>query len=208
MKLFFDFEFTGLHQNTTPISLGIISEDGRYFYAEFNDYDRSQLDDWIKENVIKNLKFKTPQPGEDEYYSMNRVRKDISLSEKWTVRMRGNTEAIRKELTKWLSQFKDIEMWSDCLAYDWVLFNNIFGTAFDIPENVYYIPFDICTLFKVKNIDPDINREKFVMSYSLEIENDNLYKELKNESEKHYALWDALIIKWCYEGLMKIQDRR
>ena len=55
MKLFFDMEFTGLRQNTTPISIGIVSEDGKRFYAEFTDYDESQCDDWIKENVIKKL---------------------------------------------------------------------------------------------------------------------------------------------------------
>jgi len=31
-----------------------------------------------------------------------------------------------------------------------------------IPSNVYYIPFDVCTLFKIKNVDPDINREEFI----------------------------------------------
>lgn len=60
MKLFFDMEFTGLRQNTTPISLGIVSEDGKKFYAEFCDYDRKQCDDWILENVIKNMKFQEP----------------------------------------------------------------------------------------------------------------------------------------------------
>ena len=55
MKLFFDMEFTGLHKETTPISLGIVSEDGKTFYAEFTDYDESQCNDWIKENVIYNL---------------------------------------------------------------------------------------------------------------------------------------------------------
>ena len=44
-KIFFDMEFTGLHQKTTLISIGLIAEDGRTFYAEFNDYDKSQLDD-------------------------------------------------------------------------------------------------------------------------------------------------------------------
>ena len=51
MRLFFDMEFTGLHKNTTPISIGIVSEGGKTFYAEFTDYDESQCDDWIKENV-------------------------------------------------------------------------------------------------------------------------------------------------------------
>ena len=53
-KLFIDLEFTGLHQATTPISLGIISECGKTFYAEFTDYDRTQLNDWLEENIIPN----------------------------------------------------------------------------------------------------------------------------------------------------------
>ena len=41
-KIFLDTEFTGLHKNTTLISLGLVSECGKTFYAEFTDYD--QLD--------------------------------------------------------------------------------------------------------------------------------------------------------------------
>lgn len=59
-----------------------------------------------------------------------------------------------------------------------------------IPKNVYYIPFDICTLFKVKGIDPDINREEF--------------SNYNSTGTKHNALHDAKVIKACYESLIKI----
>ena len=52
MKLFFDTELTGLHKNTTLISIGIISEEGDEFYTELTDYDINQIDDWLKENII------------------------------------------------------------------------------------------------------------------------------------------------------------
>ena len=52
MKIFFDTEFTGLHQDTTLISIGMIAEDGRELYCELNDYDKTQIDDWLKDNVI------------------------------------------------------------------------------------------------------------------------------------------------------------
>lgn len=71
MKLFFDMEFTGLHKNTTPISLGIVSEDGKKFYAEFCDYDREQCSDWILENVISHMKFHEPM---FEEYAQDFVR--------------------------------------------------------------------------------------------------------------------------------------
>ena len=91
-------------------------------------------------------------------------------------------------MSDWLGHFKKVEIWSDCLAYDWVLFNNLFGHAFNIPENVYYIPFDLCTLFKTKGIDPDINREEFA--------------GMTEGAEKHNALWDAKVIKACVEKLL------
>ena len=57
MKVWFDTEFTGLHKNTTLISIGLVNEYDETFYAEFTDYDESQCDDWIKENVLNNLSF-------------------------------------------------------------------------------------------------------------------------------------------------------
>jgi len=188
MKIFFDTEFTGLHKNTTLISIGLVAEDGRTFYAELNDYDESQVDDWIRDNVIKNLIMNPPREGEQEYYVRSRFREDVPLTEQWSLQMRGSKQEVSDELYLWLTQFDKVEIWSDCLAYDWVLFNDIFGHAFNIPKNVYYIPFDICTLFKLKGIDPDINREKFANMTS---------------NSKHNALYDAKVIKACYERLIK-----
>jgi hypothetical protein len=172
-KVFFDTEFTGLHQNTTLISIGLVSECGKSFYAELTDYDKSQVDDWLQENVIDKLTLEI-----DGYFGSYD-----------NMNVRGETELVQTKLGDWLNQFESVEMWSDCLAYDWVLFNKIFGHAFSIPSNVYYIPFDICTLFKVKGIDPDINRESFAGV---------------NSDKKHNALHDAQIIKVCYEKLINL----
>ena len=178
-KLFLDTEFTGLHQKTNLISIGIISECGKTFYAEFDDYDKLQLDVWLIENVINKLKFKK-EKGEPNHYRSIHDENEKSYS----VEFLGNTEQIKCALEQWLMQFGEVEIWSDCLSYDWVLFCQIFGHSFNIPESIYYIPFDICTMFKVHGIDPDINREDFA--------------DMNEESEKHNALWDAKVIKSCY----------
>lgn len=170
-KIYFDTEFTGLHQKTTLISMGLISECGKKFYAEFTDYDGEQIDNWLEENVIANL-------------TLSRLSNIASL-EDWKIL--GDTKDIKSAITVWLAQFESVEIWSDCLSYDWVLFCQIFGHAFNIPKNVYYIPFDICTLFKAKGIDPDINREQF--------------SGMVDGSKKHNALWDAEVIKGCCEKL-------
>ena len=177
-KIFFDTEFTGLHKNTTLISIGLVSECGKTFYAELTDYDKSQIDDWLQKNVIDNLILSEIQHGLLSPYDKDKVE------------FRGKSLFLKELLKNWLSQFEEVEIWSDCLAYDWMLFNNIFGTAFDIPKNVYYIPFDICTLMKEKGIDPDTSREEF--------------SELKEGAKKHNALWDAKVIKACYNKLKSI----
>lgn len=193
MNLFFDTEFTGLHKNTTLISIGIISEDGRYFYGESMDYDKNQIDEWLQKNVIDNLLYNDVEG----YYSMDSFdynyrsqNPDSDPHSNYSTRMKGNTNELSKDLRLWLDQFDDITIWSDCLSYDWVLFNDLFGTAFDIPKQVYYIPFDICTLFKVKGIDPDISREAFI--------------DDKIDGEKHNSLYDAKVIKACYDKLIKL----
>lgn len=175
-KIFFDTEFTGLHQKTTLISIGLISECGKTFYAELTDYDKTQVDEWLQDNIISNLLF-------NDYPNDGIILSNYGHS----LEMKANINSVKEQLEVWLSQFGQVEIWSDCLAYDWVLFNQIFGHAFNIPKNVYYIPFDICTLFKVKGIDPDISREEF--------------SNMQHGAQKHNALWDAKVIKRCFELL-------
>lgn len=170
-KVFFDSEFTGLHQSTTLISIGLIAESGETFYAELTDYDRTQVNDWILENVINKLVLMP--------YDVKQSKKKMTAS--------GDKAQVANWIREWMSQFEQVEIWSDCLSYDWVLFCQLFGHAFNIPKNVYYIPFDICTLFKIKGINPDINREEFA--------------GIQSRDQKHNALWDAEVIKECYNKL-------
>jgi hypothetical protein len=204
MKVFFDTEFTGLHKDTTLISIGLVTEDGRTFYAELTDYDKSQVDDWIQENVINKTYF-LPKLIEDiaflsinndctheEFNNYSKKLEEIHDQVDADRFIVGNKETVARSLEYWLDHLIDInepsgsiEMWSDCLAYDWVLFNDLFGHAFNKPYSVNYIPFDICTLFKLRDTDPDINREEFVGM----------------TGNKHNALHDAKVIKSCYEKL-------
>lgn len=174
MKVFFDTEFTGLHQNTTLISIGCIAENGRKFYATSRDYDLSQVDAWIMTHVIENIANGDALLGDAAGNSGHD----------------GHNCDIAAALKVWLESFGEpIEMWSDCLAYDWVLFCQLWGHAFSIPACVYYIPFDLSTLLKVRGIDPDISREEYA-------------EMVLGESKKHNALWDAMVIQKCYEKAM------
>ena len=107
------------------------------------------------------------------------------------VSVRCDSKNLKGFLEQWLSQFDSVEIWSDCLSYDWVLFCQIFGHAFKIPKNVYYIPFDICPLLLQAEGDADVSREEYAEKY-IEV----------GGGKKHNALWDAYVIKACYNRLM------
>ena len=176
-KLFLDSEFTGLHQNTTFISLALVDQDNNYFYAEFNDYEKTHIDQWLETNVLDNLLFNE--------------HKEFILKENNSINIKNDTENILFELNNWLLNYDSIEIWLDVLAYDWVLFCNLYGHALNIPSNIYYIPLDLSTLFYIKNIDPDTSREEFVGDV-----------ESIQKINKHNALHDAFVIKHCVQKLL------
>ena len=184
MKIFFDTEFTGLHKNTTLISIGLIDENNRTFYAEFSDYDESQCDEWIHENVIKHLKWSKEGSIENfgNYDDMNHIE------------MYGDKNYIKMQLEQWLSQYDEVELVSDCCHYDMVLFIDIFGGAFDIPKQVnpacHDINQDIATYYKISE------REAFEVSREDILSSNNFIVD--EEIMKHNALFDAQVIKEIY----------
>jgi hypothetical protein len=172
MKVFFDMEFTGLHQKTTPISIGCVSEGGDKFYAEFTDYDHSQMNGWIVDNVLAHLR-----------RTDNSV---FAIGDHHDLFVVDNQRYVAIHLAEWLAAYETVEMWGDCLAYDWVLFCELFGGAFGIPKNVHYIPRDLSTLLEANGVDPDVDRWQF--------------SGLTTES-RHNALVDAIAIRACHHKL-------
>ncbi|MGB3491710.1 MAG: 3'-5' exoribonuclease [Elainellaceae cyanobacterium] len=173
MKIFFDTEFTGLHQHTTLISIGLISESDRTFYAEFNDYDRSQLNNWLREYVMPHLRFRAVHTATPE---LNFEHHEMKAAQ----------SVIVAALSKWIAQFDAVEMWADCPAYDWVLFGSLFGGALNMPEHIFSNAFDVATLLKISGIAPDTDRKAFAGMSDMSL---------------HNALDDAKLAKACYEKL-------
>jgi len=183
MDIYFDCEFSGLHKKTTLISIGFITEDGDTFYAEFDDYDRDQCDDWIKENVIKKLNVR--QYDKDKKYIKNYHY--------------GNKYQIKEMLLVWLKQFEDtgIQFISDVCHYDFVLLIDLIAdSALSMPKNIspvcLDINVDIAKYFKISEKNAfNKNREEILKEFKIEL--------LEN---KHNALYDAIVIKEIYENIL------
>ena len=185
MKIFFDTEFTGLHKNTTLISIGLVDENGCTFYAEFSDFDECQCDDWINENVIKHLKFANA-PYSSPVTNIN--------ENNWEVY--GDTPYIREVLYDWLSKYDTVELVSDVCHYDMILFIDIFGGAFDIPSNVNPAYISETEAF-------DKSREGIIESYNEKLKEYHPDKMIKIEGDKHNSLYDAKVIKEIYNIINK-----
>lgn len=172
MNVYFDTEFTGLSKDTTLISIGLVSQDGKKFYAELTDYDVAQVTPWIKENVMDNLFVHNQKLCEQDYYHI------------------GDKQHICAKLKEWFAQFDEVQLVSDVCHYDMVLLIDMFGTAFDLPKNISPVCIDINTIiakyFEVSEKEAfDISRESIV--------------KRSVDGEKHNALYDALIIKEVFD---------
>lgn len=177
MNIYFDTEFTGLHQRTTLISLGAVSDDGRTFYAEFTDYKQCQVDEWVEINVLKNLMMPVLEDG----------RKSYMEAKDGCIKARGGSQFIAGMFASWLTQFEEqLYLWGDCPAYDWVLLCELFGGAQHIPECVYYIPLDLETYAVAKGLPYNFSRREMA---SLE------------NAVQHNALDDAMVIRVCHRKI-------
>ena len=181
MKIFFDTEFTGLHKNTTLISIGCVDEAGRTFYAEFTDYDRNQCDDWIKNNVIAHMRH-VESPADPSLYT----RHDGSCE------VCGTKSVIARALKNWLNKYDDVQLVSDVCHYDMVLFIDLFGGAFDLPSQItpacHDINQDIARYFRISEKDAfDKCREDII--------------NIPIDGDKHNSLYDAKVIRAIYNQI-------
>jgi hypothetical protein len=219
MKIFFNTKHCGLHKNTNlrnvnPISIGLISEDDKTFYAEFTDYDLSFLSkedrEWLNKNIISKLRIPYPNVHMGEEFPCSRIRsKDNEIGNDvycgYSVEMLGGKYSVSKELKKWISQFKQIEMWGDTISCDWILIYDLLYDydSYAFIENISNMPFDILTLFKIKGIDPQISRENYALNADVAMWFD-IIGDLSSPTNKYKSspLWCARVTRMCYNRLM------
>lgn len=183
--IFFDSEFTGLRQNTTLISIGLISDEGERFYAELTDFDESQCDEWIEKNVLSHLILS----GNDE------LARELGDDNMTTVVL-GNKEQVRHELQEWLNNFRDnIQFVSDVCHYDMVLLIDLlYGSAMMMPPWInpccHDISQDLAMILDISEKDAfDMSREQLLTNRNIDLP----------KGQKHNSLYDAEVIKAIYD---------
>lgn len=185
----FDTEFTGLQKDTTLVSIGLTSlDEEQQFYAELTDYDKSYDDSWFLKHVKDNLLLEN-QPDR----SVMHVKRGIMY-------VKGNRAFVSSILLHWLKLFDmdEIDLVTDVGHYDMMLFIDLFGGAFNLPDFIAPTYFDINQMILGKSRVPltmvgafDLNREDFLKSIGGEIPS----------GAKHNSLYDAIVIARLYNIL-------
>ncbi len=138
MKFFLDTEFieSGAQYSVQLISIGIVAEDGREFYAISSEYDSSRASPWVKEHVLLPLLAENPT----EFFSLNEIAAKV-VAFVWP------DEAREKP-----------EFWGYYADYDWVVFCQMFGAMMDLPKGFPMYCRDIKQLCDEKG-NPDLPKQ-------------------------------------------------
>lgn len=190
IRVFFDTEFTGLHKNTTLVSIGLVTDKGERFYAELTDFDDSQCDEWITKNVLDTL-----------ILSGNTELRESLWEDAMTTTVLGNKHDVRSELHEWLINLgDDVQFVSDVCHYDMVLLCDLLeDKTLDLPEIInpfcHDITQDIAMVLDISEKEAfDIPREQLLTDRGIALP----------EGQKHNALYDAEVIKAIYEALFPV----
>lgn len=114
---YFDTEFIEDGRTIEPLSIGIVCEDGREYYAEFKNTDRSLADNWVQENVISYLA--PPSAGKSKITIASEIISFVEAGE---------------HKPKFVAYYAD---------YDHIVLCQLFGRMIDLPDGFPMWTYDI-----------------------------------------------------------------
>lgn len=112
MRYFYDTEFIEDGSTIELISIGIVAEDGREYYAVSTDFDASRANPWVREHVLEKL----PNPQREVWKPLRRIREEV-----YAFLLAGGS---RPELWAWVG------------AYDHVVFAQMWGDMTKLPKEL------------------------------------------------------------------------
>lgn len=133
-KYFYDTEFHEDGSTIDLISIGIVAEDGREYYAVNSDmdHDRISTNDWLCRNVIPHLPLvdRTRQPSKSfgsSRWIWSLDTRSILVKPKWV---------IANEVREFLLAETNPELWADFSAYDHVALAQLWGKMIHLPAGL------------------------------------------------------------------------
>ncbi|PPK64174.1 polyadenylate-specific 3'-exoribonuclease AS [Actinokineospora auranticolor] len=114
MRYFYDTEFIEDGTTIDLVSIGVVGEDGREFYAVSTEFDPDKAGTWVRANVLDKL----PSPADKAWCDRGEMRK-----------------RLLEFLTTPRSKDK-IELWAWFGAYDHVVLGQLWGAMPALPRQI------------------------------------------------------------------------
>lgn len=224
MKYFFDTEFIeGFHKPLFGkkrhfidlISIGIVCEDGREYYAISNEFNSNDADAWVRENVIDKIEaelFRQQPPFAKSHFnfSLKELLRQYGKSNKQIAEdiclfcypdARNNFINAKGEFLARSKQYgwngEQPEFYAYYADYDWVLFCSLFGRMIDLPKGFPMYCKDLKQIFDEKAFnwfkkDTEFKKQYCVENNLFSIEDDlKLLSNYPKQGNEHNALDDA-----------------
>lgn len=123
MRYFLDTEFIerGHGYPIELISIGLVAEDGREYYAVSQDFNPRHAAPWVKDNVLSLLPPRSCTP----HLAGTRLFRD---SQAWRP-----LSQIAADIAQFIGKDSAPEFWGYYSDYDWVVFCQIFGDMSNLP---------------------------------------------------------------------------
>lgn len=133
MKIFYDTEFLEDGKTIELISIGMVAEDGREYYAVNRDmpYKRIARSVWLMANVVPSL----PRlHGDARLHYAGKRSNPLALD--WTHPHMKRRARIADEVREFIQATPDVELWAWYGAYDHVALCQLWGTMIGLPKGV------------------------------------------------------------------------
>lgn len=204
MKYFLDTEFIeGFHKPLFGkrrhfidlISIGIVREDGKTFYAISSEYDYNKADKWVKDNVILPMYIDTVHGDERNRLDVHNFHKHRGLP----------LVVIREQVLYFFGCYRDtlfwrsppLEVYAYYADYDWVVLCSLFGRMIDLPKGFPMYCRDLKQTFDGKISQSEIRS----IGYDKAVQRLKEKKGYPQGDNAHNALDDARWNKKLYEFL-------
>ena len=120
-RYFYDCEFIEDGVVIDLVSIGVVDEFGREFYAISTEFDDTKAIPWVRRNVLDKL----PSPGDRAWRSRERIRDDLFAFLMEPIR------ALHKQ-----GQVEQMELWAWFAAYDHVALAQLWGAMPALPRPI------------------------------------------------------------------------
>jgi hypothetical protein len=130
-RYFYDTEFLENGRTIELISIGIVAEDGREYYAVNRDapWKRIKKHDWLMANVVPTL------PTRHGDARIHAGRGPLGLLD-WQHPAFKRPAAIANQVKNFLLADREPELWAYYGAYDHIVLCQLFGTMMNLPEGM------------------------------------------------------------------------